>query len=176
MTEIGYQHGIVAGMNGLRDLDPSKTLLKKEGGKWPSIDTLEQPLDQWKAWDKMERAFTILVYDHDAALAGGGAPNPPDPPPGLLYLRVAPRVAYKAGNSDARYCCTNQPGVWWDDNIGRWRDDVATYDDNGLCTDGKRSDGDATNTVTSSLEIDGREYCLLPTQGDPTKNTGSWVV
>ena len=81
MTEIGYQHGIVAGMNGLRDLDPSKTLLKKSGGKWPSIDTLEGiPLDQWKAWDKMERAFTILVYDHDAALNGGGTPDPPKPP------------------------------------------------------------------------------------------------
>lgn len=167
--EIGYQHGIVAGLNGLRDLDPSKTLLKKSGGKWPSIDTLaEIPLDQWKAWDKMERAFTILVYDHDDAMTGGGgSPDPPDPPPVQTYVKVAPRVAYKAGGSDARYCLKDFPSL---------RDDVASYDPNGLCTDGRRSDGSPADCPTSALEIDGREYCSLPTQGDPTKNTGSWKI
>ena len=168
---IGYQHGIVAGMNGLRDLDPSKTLLKKKDGKWPSIDTLSDPetgvpLDQWKAWDKMERAFTILVHDHDAA-QGGGSPDPPEPPPAQTYVKVAPRVAYKAGGSDARYCLRDFPDL---------RDDVAAYDSNGLCTSGTRSDGSPADCATSALEIDGREYCSLPTQGDPTKNTGSWKV
>lgn len=167
MQEIGYQHGIVAGVNGLRDLDPSKTLLKKKDGKWPSIETLTQPLDQWKAWDKMERAFTILVYDHDDAMNGGGSPPDPPEPPVQTYLKVAPRVAYKAGGSDARYCLRDFPDL---------HDDVATYDSNGLCRDGKRSNGSPADCLTSALEIDGREYCSLPTTGDPTKNSGSWLV
>jgi hypothetical protein len=101
----------------------------------------------------------------------GPPPVTPDPPP-VVYKKVAPRVAYKAGGSDARYCCVNQPGVTrlgggWTDESG------ATYDDNGLCVNGLRSDAPA---LTSALEIDGRDYCSLPTTGDPTKNTGSWAI
>ena len=92
------------------------------------------------------------------------ATTPPPPPP--TYKKVAPRVAYKAGGSDARYCLRDFPSL---------RDDVASYDVNGLCNGG-RSDGSPADCPTSALEIDGREYCSLPTQGDPTKNTGSWLI
>lgn len=67
-TIIGNQDGIVAATNRLRDLDPAGTLLKKAGGKWPSLGTLTVPLDQWKAYDKLERTLTILVDDHDQAI------------------------------------------------------------------------------------------------------------
>ena len=87
---------------------------------------------------------------------------PPAPP--ATYKKVAPRVAYKAGGSDARYCLRDFPSL---------RDDVAAYDSNGLCTDGRRSDGPA---VTSALEIDGRDLCSLPTTGNPETNTGSWAI
>jgi hypothetical protein len=69
MTKIGTQDGVTASCNRLRDMDPGGTLLVKDAkGKWPkeSIDTLTQPLDQWKAYDKLERALSILVEDHDA--------------------------------------------------------------------------------------------------------------
>ena len=72
MEVIGSQDGVTASMNRLRDMDPGGTLLKKDAsGKWPkeSIDTLTQPLDQWKAYDKLERSLTILVEDHDADVA-----------------------------------------------------------------------------------------------------------
>lgn len=82
------------------------------------------------------------------------------------YKRVAPRVAYAAGGSDARYCLKDFPGL---------RDDVASYDANGLCNGG-RSNGSDKDCYTSAKEINGREYCDLPTQGDPTKNTGSWLI
>src|SRR5262245_39954690 len=68
MTKIGDQDGIKASMNRLRDLDPGGTLLKKGAdGKWPDINTLTQPLDQWKSWDKWEREQRIVKQDHDAA-------------------------------------------------------------------------------------------------------------
>jgi len=67
MTKIGSQHGVTAAMNRQRDMDPGGTLLVKAGGKWPSISTLTQPVEDWKAYDKLERALTILVTDHDAA-------------------------------------------------------------------------------------------------------------
>lgn len=91
-------------------------------------------------------------------------PDATPPPP--TYMKVAPRVAYKAGGSDARYCLRDFPEL---------RDDVATYDPNGLCLGG-RSDGSPADCPTSALEMNGREPCALPTQGDPTKNTGSWLV
>lgn len=73
MEKIGSQDGVTATMNRLRDRDPAGTLLVKGAdGKWPkaSIDTLTQPLDQWKAYDKLERALTLLVADHDDRAAG----------------------------------------------------------------------------------------------------------
>lgn len=101
-------------------------------------------------------------------------PLPPPDQPDPAVKKVAPRVAYKDGGSDARFCTDglprmNQPGHAWD---GRLYDDVASYDDNGLCWGG-RSDGPA---VTSAREINGRPYCSLPTMGDPTKQTGSWAI
>jgi hypothetical protein len=68
MPDIGYQDGITAAMNRLRDLDPKGTVLAKgPDGKWPGIETLTTPVDQWKAYDKLERTLTILKDDHDAA-------------------------------------------------------------------------------------------------------------
>ena len=70
MTTIGSQDGITASCNRLRDLDPGGTSLVKDAkGKWPSIDTLTLPLDQQKAYDKLERTLTILAEDHDAQAA-----------------------------------------------------------------------------------------------------------
>lgn len=70
MGLIGTDHGIRAMFNRLRDKDPNGTLLKKGAdGKWPSILSLvDIPVRNWKAYDKAERALTILVQDHDAAL------------------------------------------------------------------------------------------------------------
>ena len=169
-TPIGYNDGIAAEYNRLRDLDPGGTILKKDSkGHWLSLNSLDAvPLDSWKAYDKAERRARILKDDHDAALAGGGSPNPPEPPdPAASYVKVAPRVAYKAGSSDARYCLRDFPHL---------QDEVASYDSNGLCTSGTRSDGSPADCPTSALEIDQREYCDLPTQGDPLKNTGSWKI
>ena len=190
MTEIGYQHGIVAGMNGLRDLDPSKTLLKKKDGKWPSIDTLSDPetgvpLDQWKAWDKMERAFTILVHDHDAA-QGGGSPDPPEPPPAQGYLRVAPITVRAEGGSDQMVCLwagapgdnsNLQPGVVRLAN-GEYTDDSgAKYAADG---DGRENSAVRSKVTDPALvgarSMDGRNACQCPPVGDPLTNTGSWTV
>jgi hypothetical protein len=77
-TNIGSQDGITAMHNVYRDAWPDKTLLKKgTDGKWPDISTLTQPLDQWKAIDKHQRAEQILVDDHDASLSNGGITPPP---------------------------------------------------------------------------------------------------
>lgn len=68
MSAVGSQDGIVAFHNAQRDLMPDKTLLKKTGGKWPDISTLNNtPLDQWKAIDKHQRMEQILKNDHDAS-------------------------------------------------------------------------------------------------------------
>jgi len=66
MSQIGSQDGITAAMNRLRDMDPSGTLLKKSGGKWPDISTLPSDLDSWKAYDKLQRTLSILKADHDS--------------------------------------------------------------------------------------------------------------
>jgi hypothetical protein len=92
------------------------------------------------------------------------------------YKKVAPRVAFKQGGSDARFCTVGQPGVVQEGGAppGHTIDESgATYDENGLCKNGLRSDGPA---LTGAREINGRPYCELPTMGDPTKNTGSWQI
>jgi len=63
---IGSQDGIVAAFNRLRDLDNKGTkLVKGADGKWPSLETLEDvPLDQWKAYDKLQRTIQILKNAH----------------------------------------------------------------------------------------------------------------
>jgi hypothetical protein len=68
MQLIGNDDGVKAEYNALRDMDPSKTLLKKKDGKWPDISTIKVPLDQWKAWDKAQRRAQILVDDHDESM------------------------------------------------------------------------------------------------------------
>jgi hypothetical protein len=183
MTQIGYQHGIVAGMNGLRDLDPSKTLLKKKDGKWPSIDTLEEPLDQWKAWDKMERAFTILVHDHDAA-ESGGSPNPPEPPPAQTYVRVAPRATNMEGGSNVQFCMYEEsgglrPGVV-ETSPGHFTDESgATYAESKQ-TSGVRDESLYVDGLPGSRSMDSRSPCQCLKDagypGDPTKNTGAWAI
>ena len=67
---IGPNHGVTASVNRLRDRDPGGTLLQKDGNKWPPLSSLTQPVDEWKAYDKLERSLTILVRDHDEAAAG----------------------------------------------------------------------------------------------------------
>lgn len=114
-------------------------------------------------------------------IAGSTPPPPPPPPPPPVgtYVKVAPRVAFKpegAGASDARFCTVGQPGVVQQAGAptGHTIDESgATYDENGLCKNGVRSDGPA---VTSSHEIDGRDICSLPRMGKPTDNTGSWAI
>ena len=78
--------------------------------------------------------------------------------------------------SDARFCTVEQPGVipQTGQPPGHMIDESgATYDDNGLCKNGLRSDGPA---ITSARQIDGRPYCELPRMGDPLTNTGSWAI
>jgi hypothetical protein len=73
--KIGSQHGVVAGANRLRSLDPGGTLLKRNiDGSWPDMNEALAgiPVDQWKAWDKWQRSFQILVQDHDASLPSNG--------------------------------------------------------------------------------------------------------
>ena len=67
MTVIGDQDGVDATMNRLRDLDPAGTIMVKDAkGKWPPLSSLDSvPLDKQKAYDKLQRALTILVEDHD---------------------------------------------------------------------------------------------------------------
>jgi len=68
MEMIGSQHGVTASLNRLRTIDPGGTLLTPDAsGKWPPLSTLAgTPVDKWRAYDKLERALTILVSDHDA--------------------------------------------------------------------------------------------------------------
>lgn len=106
----------------------------------------------------------------------GTWPAQPPPPPPPTFKKVAPRVAFKQGVSDARFCTREQPGVVPEPGApaGHTVDESgATYDQDGLCKNGVRSDAPA---VTGALEIDGRDYCSLPRVGDPTKNTGSWAI
>jgi len=177
MGAIGYQNGITAAMNRLRDLDPKGTILVKSGGKWPSIDTIQNvPLENWKAWDKLERTLTILKDDHD------GDPDPPDPPDPPLYKLVAPLVAYEEGGSNARFCFFNpdgtlRPGVARQDD-GTFRDEVGWYDADGLQKGSERNEqrDPAYPQIVGAREINGRPLCELPMAGDRTKNTGSWRI
>jgi hypothetical protein len=111
-----------------------------------------------------------------------GSYPPNAPPPVQTYVKVAPRVAYKTDRGDARYCMFNPDGSLRDgiyrDADGFYHDEVARYarDGDGLEESGVRSPGSAADCPTSASNIDGRAYCSLPMQGDPTKNTGSWTI
>jgi hypothetical protein len=65
---IGTQDGVDATCNRLRDQDPAGTIMVKDtNGKWPPLSSLDGiPLSKWRAYDKLQRALTILVEDHDA--------------------------------------------------------------------------------------------------------------
>ena len=112
-----------------------------------------------------------------------GSYPPNAPPPVQTYVRVAPRVAYKTDRGDARYCMFNpdgslRPGVTKLPS-GQYTDESgAKYaaDGDGLEESSVRSPGSSANCATASDSIDGRAYCSLPMQGDPTKNTGSWTI
>lgn len=100
------------------------------------------------------------------------------PQSGPVYKKVAPRVAYAEGGSDARFCVINQPGVVQiasGPNAGKYTDESGAIYTNadGLDESGIRSGEPA---VTGAKQINGRPYCSLPTMGDPTLNTGSWKV
>ena len=89
MTTIGDQDGITAGANRLRDLDPKGTLLVKGAdGKWPNMwqALANIPVEDWKAWDKWQRSFQILVDDHDSG--GGGGYIPPPKPLASVQARI----------------------------------------------------------------------------------------
>lgn len=69
MPVIGYNDGIAAAVNRLRDMDPSGTkLVKGADGKWPPITSLPPDLSTWKAYDKLQRTLQILKDDHDAGM------------------------------------------------------------------------------------------------------------
>lgn len=195
MADIGYQDGIEAfeqwfrkfstwidAFNGWVDAGlvgkpPKAPRIPLEG---PNFDPANPETWPWpvKYFDNTMRK---LKDSHDAANDTTPPPKPPDPPP-ATYKLVAPRVAYKAGSSDARYCLwmgaeggTLRPGVVKNPD-GTFSDEApARYDSNGLSLGG-RTDGSASDGITSALEIDGRPYCSLPMTGDPTLNTGSWRI
>ena len=102
----------------------------------------------------------------------------PEPPPPVTFKKVAPRVAHKQDGSDARFCLGTegnlQPGVFRRPD-GKYSDESGAVYTNldGLDESGIRSDAPAP---TGAKEINGRPYCSLPTEGDPTLNTGSWKV
>jgi len=67
MPIIGYNDGIAASVNRLRDLDPTGTkLVKGADGKWPPLTSLPPDLSTWKAYDKLQRTLQIMKDDHDA--------------------------------------------------------------------------------------------------------------
>jgi len=172
---IGYQDGITAFFDWYR----KQPNVPKRGPGYNPDD-----LSTWPWVDKMERTLRILKDDHDAAVvtpppSGGGGS---EPPPSQTYKKVAPRVAYKTDRADARYCLFNpdgslRPGVTQRSD-GKFADESgAVYTDgDGLDESGRRSGGSANDCPTSASNIDGRSYCSLPMQGDPTKNTGSWLI
>jgi hypothetical protein len=170
--KIGYQDGIEWLVNFLK---------KFPLVKYRPVGDRPAALEQWYGLEKLERMLRILKDDHDAAIVSLPPPTPEPPkPPEPTYVKVAPRVAYKEGGSDARFCMFNpdgslRPGVSRLPN-GQYTDESgAKYQasGDGLEESGIRSPGPA---VTGALQIDGRPYCSLPLMGDPTNNTGSWAI
>ena len=67
MPIIGYNDGIAAAVNRLRDMDPKGTIMVKgTDGKWPPLSSLPPDVSTWKAYDKLQRTLQILKDDHDA--------------------------------------------------------------------------------------------------------------
>ena len=128
-------------------------------------------------FSKGAAAYTVTAVAFAPITSASYPSTPPPPPP--TYKKVAPRVAYKTDRADARYCLFEsdgrlRPGVTRRPD-GKYTDESgAVYTDgDGLDESGVRSPAPA---VTSASNIDGRPYCSLPLEGDPTKNTGSWTI
>lgn len=162
-TPIGFQSGVEAARARMKRLDPGGFNTQGTG-----------------AWDKFFNSIATLVHDHDAVLRPE-PPQPPKPPepPAQTYLKVAPRVAYEQGGSNARFLLYVQggglqPGVYQRPD-GKYSDESrAVYTDlDGREDSNVRSPGPA---ATGAREMDNRELHDLPLTGDPTKNTGSWAV
>jgi len=128
-------------------------------------------------FSKGAAAYTVTAVSFNPITS---ASWPTSPPP--TYVKVAPRVVYKQDGSDARFCMFAAgssgplaPGVTRRPD-GRYTDESgAVYDagGDGFDESGIRSDGPA---LTGAREIDDRPICSLPRSGDPTLNTGSWLV
>ena len=189
---IGYQDGITAWADWFRKMGTWQLAFEKWAKlpnnkrattippippKIPARGANYNPDDisTWPWPDKLERTLRILKDEHDASLPPGPGPDPPPDPD--EYKRVAPKVANMQGGSNARYCCPGQPGVMRQDD-GTWRDDVAHYDQDGLLLAGRSNlcEFGETPGLVGAREIDGRPYCDLPKVGDPSRNTGSWML
>jgi len=105
MTKIGDQDGIVAYHNRMRDLDPKGTkLVKGADGKWPSLDTLTLPLNQWGAIDKHQRTDQILKNDHD-----GVTPDPQPEPPDIIVPTAVECGVFVAGGAGGNMSDPDSP-------------------------------------------------------------------
>lgn len=149
-----------AGVRRSKTMDPSRRSIKFSKGMEPyRVEAVR---------------LSVIAFDE--------YPDPVKPPPTTTYKKVAPRVAYKTDRGDARYCMFEadgslRPGITRLPS-GAYQDDVAQYsaDGDGLELSGVRTGGSPADCATGSDSIDGRPYCSLPMQGDPTKNTGSWLI
>ena len=159
--QIGYQSGVRAAVNRLRDLDPKGTAAKKGAdGKWLPLNTLPPDMSKWGAWDKLERTLGILVGDHDAGIPVD-PDDPPPPPPPPTPKKLAPQT-YNRGSrgQDAKYCTQGLPFV-----NGAFQDEGGfRYDDQGLCYGGRS--GAPVAGLKPSDEMDGRGPCDPYTNGN----------
>ena len=139
---IGYQDGITAAINRLRTSDPGGTIVKKgPDGKWPKepLETIKDvPLENWKAWDKLERTLGILAYDHDQAVTPSPLP-PVDPPvdPHPQPSGFAPQ-SYNKGSRGQNAKFNVRINCTYDSRTGEYVDGQGVrYDDAGLCKGGR---------------------------------------
>lgn len=173
--KIGYYHGLTAMFAFLRKLPG----VPKRG---PQYDP-DNPAT-WPWPDRAERTLTILKDHYDAGIPDTPGPTGPaqtgatGPGPGPTFKKVAPRTYNKVlpGGSDARYCLTGLSR----NAQGFLHDDVATYDDNGLCKSGRSPDTQVAG-LRQANNMNGLPPCqfyngMTAWPGDPTKNTGSWQV
>jgi hypothetical protein len=86
--------------------------LKKQGGKWPDMwqELAEVPLSEWKAWDKWQRSFQILVDDHDGGGGGGYVPPPSSlvEAQGRIFLAQNPLEALEAPSWMVAVCTADE--------------------------------------------------------------------
>jgi hypothetical protein len=118
--KVGSQDGIKAFYNRQRDLDPAGTVLEKgPDGKWPDINTITVPLDQWKAIDKKQRCDQILKDDHDAAVSGGdGGYIPPTDGEPSLDLSLVQNVLILADDPWPALSSPTKYKIWVTADLG----------------------------------------------------------